>query len=309
MRTAIGIDVGGTKIAAARVDEDGRVLARFGCPSPATDEAGLADAMAEAARAVLAPDVVAVGVGAAGLVQDGVLRAAPNLAWEEFPIAATMTSALGLPCVADNDANTAAWGEFRAGAGAAARHLLMLTIGTGIGGGIVSEGRLMRGAHGLAGEVGHIIVEPDGPECGCGNRGCWEQVASGRAIDRLAREAVATDPTLSLAWRAGERSIDGAIVTEAAADGDPTAREILATVGRRLGEGIAGLVNVLDPDVVVIGGGGAAAGDALLEPARRAFTATVEAADKRPEVPLLEARLGNDAGMVGAALLALEAQA
>jgi glucokinase len=186
--------------------------------------------------------------------------------------------------------------------------MLLVAVGTGIGGGIVAGGRVFRGAHGFGAEIGHIIVEPDGPLCGCGNRGCWEQVASGRAIDRVGREAAARNPDSQLATMARDDpgKLVGVLVTEAGRQGDPVALGVLAEVGRRLGEGIAGLVNVLDSDLVVLGGGAAAAGDMLLEPARRAFQASIEAPNHRPPVPLVPARMGNDAAAVGAALLAVD---
>lgn len=172
---AIGLDVGGTKINAFRVTRDGTIVERSSSPTPADDEAATLSTMVELARSLTTPDVTAIGVGAAGLVdaKEGVLRFAPNLAWRNLPIAERMRDALGLPCQVDNDASMAAYGEFRFGAGRGYRHLLLVTVGTGIGGGIVSDGRLFRGANGFAAEIGHIIVEPDGPLCGCGNRGCW----------------------------------------------------------------------------------------------------------------------------------------
>jgi glucokinase len=307
---AIGLDVGGTKIAAARVAADGSILAKERVASPAADPAAILDATVDLAREVLTDDVVAIGMGAAGLVDSrtGVLAFAPNLAWRNVPLAAHVGGAIGLPVTADNDATVAAWGEYRFGAGRGSRHLLLVTVGTGIGGGIVTDGRIYRGAHGLAAEIGHIIVEPGGPTCGCGNQGCWEQVASGQAIQRAGRQAAERYPHSGIARLAEgvPARVTGSLVTRAAQDGDATARSILAQVGRRLGEGIAGLVNVLDPDVVVVGGGASAAGGLLLEPARRAFGRAVEAPDDRPKVPLLEAELGNDAGVVGAAALALD---
>jgi glucokinase len=309
-RQAIGLDVGGTKIGAARVGADGSILARARVPSPATDPERTVAAMVEVARQVLTPDVVAVGIGAAGLVDSatGILRFAPNLAWRDVPLAERVTAAMGLPAIVDNDATVAAWGEFRFGAGRGSRHLLLVAVGTGIGGGIVTDGRVYRGAHGFAGEIGHVIVEPGGPQCGCGNRGCWEQVASGRAIQRAGREAAERYPHSGIARLAEgvPARVTGSVVTRAAQDGDDTARTILAKVGRRLGEGIAGLVNVLDPATVVLGGGALAAGDLLLEPARRAFASAVEAPEARPAVPLVAAELGNEAAVVGAATLALE---
>lgn len=312
---AIGIDAGGTKVAGALVDcaGEGRILARSLAAMPAASARAAAQTCVVVARDLAArPEaqeaVAAVGIGAAGMVDlDGVLRFAPNVAWREVPLAGLVGGALGIPAHADNDANVAAWGEFRFGAGRGSRDMLLLTVGTGIGGGIVSEGRLIRGAHGFAAEVGHIIVEPGGPPCGCGNHGCWEQVASGRAIDRLGRATAARDASSLLATLAGgdPEAVRGTHVTEAARRGDPAAVETLAEVGRRLGQGIAGLVNVLDPDVVVIGGGAAATGDLLLDPARQAFRAAVEGRAHRPDVPIVEAALGDDAGVVGAADLAL----
>jgi glucokinase len=307
---AIGLDVGGTKIAAARVDAGGGIHARTRVSSPALDVGRTLEAMVDAARSMMTDEVGAVGIGAAGLVASatGILAFAPNLAWRNVGLSAHVSNALGLPALAENDANVAAWGEHRFGAGRGRDHLLLVTVGTGIGGGIVTGGRLYRGAHGYAAEIGHIIVEPGGHRCGCGNRGCWEVVASGQAIERAGREAAARFPHSGIA-RIAEGVPDrvtGSVVTKAAQDGDEAAVAILAKVGRRLGEGIAGLVNVLDPEIVVIGGGASSAGELLLEPARRAFRGAVEAPDFRPEVPIVAAELGNDAGVVGAAALAIE---
>jgi glucokinase len=307
---AIGIDVGGTKINAFRVTRDGTIAERTSRPTPADDEAATLSAMVELTRALTTPDVIAVGVGAAGLIdaKEGVLRFAPNLAWRNLPIAERMRDALGLPCQVDNDASMAAYGEFRFGAGRGYRHLLLVTVGTGIGGGIVADGRLFRGANGFAAEIGHTIVEPGGPLCGCGNRGCWEQVAAGRAIDRMGREEAREHEHSILRSLAGgdPDEVTGELVTRAAKQGDDAAKEILAEAGRRLGQGIAGLVNILDPQVVVVGGGAIVAGDLLLDPARAAFLEAVEGPEYRPRVPIVPAELGNDAGAVGAATLALE---
>ena len=308
---AIGVDAGGTKVAALLVDcaDGGRILDRRHVDTPAGDAEATTRTIIATVRELMAgrEDVVAIGVGAAGMVDlDGVLRFAPNVAWREFPLAARVREAAGLPTTVDNDANVAAWGEFRFGAGKGSTDMLLLTVGTGIGGGIVIGGKLFRGAHGFAAEVGHIIVEPGGPLCGCGNLGCWEQVASGRAIDRLGRAAAREHPEARFVELAGgdPERVTGPAVTAAAKEGDALATGILAEVGRRLGEGLAGLVNVLDPDVVVIGGGAVDAGDLLLEPARAAFGDSVEAPNHRPAVPVLAAALGNDAGAVGAADLA-----
>lgn len=307
---AVGLDVGGTKILAVRVARSGEILDRVDASTPADDQTATLDAMVQAARALMGPEVLAVGVGAAGMVDvvNGVLRFSPNLAWRDLAIAEHMRSALGVPCQLDNDANVAAYGEFRFGSGRGYRHELLVTVGTGIGGGIIIDGRLFRGANGYAAEIGHVVVEPDGPPCGCGNRGCWEQVASGSAIGRLGREEVREHPGSTLGLLAGgdAAAVTGRLVTEAALQGDPASTAILQTVGARLGIGIAGLVNILDPQIVIVGGGAVVAGDLLLEPARAAFQRTVEAPDRRPSVPIVAAQLGNDAGAVGAAALALE---
>jgi glucokinase len=308
-REAIGLDIGGTKIAGFRVSEDGRVLDYARSPTPGGESAEVFSAIEEVARQVMGPAATAVGVGVAGIVEypAGVVRYGPNLPFRDLPLQDWLARSTGLPCRVDNDANVAGWGEFRVGAARDAEHMLLVTVGTGIGGAIVDGGRLFRGAHGFAAEIGHIIVEPGGPLCGCGNLGCWEQVASGRAIGRLGREAAASEPASHLVELAdGDPAmVTGAVVTVAAKQGDLTAIAVLAEVGRRLGEGIAGLVNVLDPEVVVVGGGAIDAGDLLLGPARIAFVEAVEAPEHRPEVPILAAQLGNDAGGIGAALLAL----
>lgn len=307
---AIGIDVGGTKINAFRVTRRGTVEERAKRETPAEDPEAIVAEMIDLAREMRDDDVAAIGVGAAGLVETatGVMRFSPNIAWLEIPIRDRVRDALGLPTLVENDATAAAYGEWRFGAGRGVEHMLLVTVGTGIGGGLVDGGRLFRGAHGFATEIGHIIVEPDGPECGCGNHGCWEQVAAGRAIDRLGREAARADPDSPLRRLAGgdPDAVTGEHVTEAAQRGDRSAIGVLRTVGRRLGEGIAGLVNVIDPEVVVVGGGAIVAGDLLLEPARAAFAEAVEGHGHRPEVPLVPAALGNDAGAIGAATLALD---
>ena len=290
---AVGVDVGGTKAVAVRLGPDGMVLDRARVETPADDVPALLAAMLDVTQAVLDPGVTVIGVGAAGLVEAGTgrIRYAPNIAWREVDLIHVL-SPCGLPVVVDNDCTAATVGELVAGAARGVANLLYVGVGTGIGGGLVSEGRVIRGAHGFAGEIGHIVVDPGGVRCGCGMIGCWETVASGSAITRLGREQLAPD-------------IDGADVVAAARDGDHVAAKIMEMVGARLGAGIGGLVNVLDPEVVVVGGGAAVgAGELLLEPARRAFVATVEGAGHRPGVPLLSAALGADGAAIGAALWA-----
>jgi glucokinase len=292
------------------VDEAGTILARDERPTPADDQVATLDTMVASARSVMRDEVVVAGVAAAGLIEagTGILRSAPNLAWRDAPLIEHVGSGLGVPVVADNDNNAAAWGEFRFGAGRGYRHLLFVGVGTGIGGGVVIDGTLFRGAHGFAAEIGHFVVEPDGPACGCGNRGCFEQVASGSTITRYGRRAVTRHPYSDLVQRSGgdPGAVTGAMVTEAARAGDTPARGILVEVGHRLGEGIAGLVNILDPELVIVGGGASAAGDLLLAPARTSFGRTVEDAERRPAVPIVAAALGIDAGAIGAASLGFE---
>ena len=310
---AIGVDAGGTKVAGLLVDvgAGGVILDRRVVETPAEDAEASTRTIVAVARDLMGgrSDVRAVGVGAAGMVDlNGVMRFAPNVAWREFPLRERVERGVGVRTLVDNDANAAAWGEFLFGAGREVADMLLVTVGTGIGGGIVSGGKLHRGAHGLAAEIGHIIVEPGGPRCGCGNLGCWEQVASGRAIGRLGKQAARDHPESLLTELAGgdPGAVDGPLVTRAAEDGDPVARHVLAEVGRRLGEGIAGLVNILDPELVVVGGGVIEAGELVLEPARVSFLEAVEAPEHRPAVALVAAEMGNDAGAVGAAALALE---
>lgn len=307
---AVGVDVGGSRMAGALVDLDreGRVLERREVPTPALDPEATVRAIVALARELAGGEgVAAVGVAAAGMVdRQGVIRYAPNIAWRDLPVAHRVRAEVELPVRVENDATAAAWGEFRFGAGRGVRDLLMVTVGTGIGGGIVLNGELVRGANGFAAEVGHIVVEPGGPRCGCGNLGCWEQVASGRTIARLGREAARERLSREILELAGgdPEQVTGEVVTRAARAGDPVALRILAEVGRRLGQGIAGLVNVLDPELVVVGGGASEAGDLLLEPTRQAFAEAVEGSAHRPPVPIVPAALGNDAGAVGAADLA-----
>jgi len=292
---AAGVDVGGTKIVALRVTADGTELARAIHPTPAEDmEATLAE-LVGTLEEVIGPDVAAVGVGAAGLVEagTGILRFAPNLAWRDAPIRDVVARATGLPVVVDNDCTLGAYGEFRLGAARGVNDVLYLGVGTGIGGGLILAGALYRGAHGFAAEAGHIVVEEDGPLCGCGNRGCLETVASGRAITREGREAARKHPPLAARAGGDPGAVTGQIVVEA---------------GRRLGVGIAGLVNVLDPALVVVGGGVGGAGDLLLGPAREAYARSVEGGPYRPDVPIVEAGLGTDSAAIGAALLALDSR-
>jgi glucokinase len=305
---AIGIDIGGTKLAAGAVGPDGAVLSRARRDTPADDVDGILAAVGDVV-AELAPDGgLPIGVGAAGLVDaDGAVRYAPNLEWEDLPLRDVLAERLGVPVTVDNDANVAAWGEFRLGAGReASSSMVMLTIGTGVGGGLVLDGRLVRGASGMAGEMGHMVVDAGGPRCPCGNLGCLEALASGTAIGRTARDVLRRE---DLPVPTALRDLDeltGKSVTAVAREGDEVAVGVLASVGWWLGVGIASLVNVLDPQLVVVGGGAMQAGELLLGPARESAASHLLGRSKRSLPPIAPAALGDDAGVVGAALLALE---
>lgn len=291
---AVGIDVGGTKIAAGVVDSSGRVVARLDIATPVSDRQSLVDAIIGVARDLAAEhSVEAVGVGVAGLVDRAgeTVRFAAHLPFQDEPLRGELATALGLPVVLDNDANAGGWAESRFGAARGAQDAVFVAVGTGIGGAIIIDGVLRRGWQGASGEIGHLIVERDGRPCPCGSRGCWEQYGSGRALVRAAEEA-------------GFEVPHGAAITAAAAAGDERACTVLGEIGEWVGIGIAGLVAVLDPEVVVVGGGVSAAGDLLLEPARTSFRAYLTARDRRPEPPVLLAALGPDAGFIGAADLA-----
>ena len=307
MSLACGIDVGGTKIAGGVVDENGTILEELRGESPATDASAIEDAIEKLVSELRTRHPIeAVGVGAAGYIDKAraVVLFAPNLAWRDLDLKADLERTLSLPVVVENDANAAAWGEFQFGAGHDVDDLLLVTVGTGVGGGVVLDGALYRGAFGVGAEIGHMRVVPDGILCGCGNRGCFEMYASGSALVREVRAtARASLLAASLVDRAGgdPDAITGPLVTEAARDGDMFAIEQLASVGRWLGEGIASLAAVLDPAVVVIGGGVSAADELLLGPARAAFAAHLTGRGYRPTLEIRRARLGNRAGLIGAA--------
>ncbi len=296
------------------VDASGAVLgrARRDTPHRSKSPRVVEDTIVSAVEELLAgtDGVVAVGIGAAGFVaaDRATVVFAPHLSWRNEPLREALGGRLDLPIFVDNDANAAAWAEYRFGAAQGESHLVMVNLGTGIGGGIVLDGRVFRGRFGIAGEFGHMQVVPDGIRCECGNRGCWEQYASGNALVREARSLMsAGSPVVSdLFDRVGgdPDELTGPLVTEAARDGDPLARELLGEIGRWLGVGIADLAAALDPGTFVVGGGVSAAGDLLLEPARAAFRRQLSGRGYRPEASIVAAQLGNEAGLVGAADLA-----
>jgi glucokinase len=307
---AIGIDIGGTKVAAGVVDEDGNVLATVRRRTPSRDPEHLVDVVNEIVRQLLAEhDVGCIGVGAAGFVDADrtTVLFAPNLAWRNTELKEQISSRVDMPVAIENDANAAAWAEYRYGAGERQRNVVCLTIGTGIGGGIIIDNKLYRGGFGIAGEPGHVRVVPGGRQCGCGNFGCWEQYCSGTALVRAAREVATERPDdgKRLVGVAGSvEAIDGPAVTRAAQEGDPAALDCFEEIGRWLGQGIADLTAVLDPGRFVIGGGVSDAGDLLLQPARETFASVLSGRGHRPAPDIVRASLGSEAGLIGAADLA-----
>lgn len=306
-----GVDIGGTKVFGVLVDEGGSVRERA---SSATDpEAGTASIVLALEELIgrgcdSGPNArpSAVGIAAAAYVEypSGHIAFAPNLTYERVDVAEAVRHRFHVEVVVENDANAAAWAEQQYGAGRGCDEVLMLTVGTGIGGGVVVRGELFRGHRGFAAELGHITLVDGGPQCGCGQRGCLEALASGNAIGRMAREGIAAAPGSILMELAGDAPdrITGALVSEAAHAGDEFAAEILQRAGRWLGAGLASLVNAFDPNLIVIGGGGAAAGWFLLEPARLELDRRL--GGRRTIPPIVTATLGNDAGAIGAASLA-----
>ena len=310
----IGLDIGGTKISGCVIDGNGVTLAKGRKDTPAHDPAAIVEEAASLIRELSFERTIdAVGVACAAFINSSgsTVLFSPNLAWRDVPLKERLESVLDLPVILENDANSAAWGEFRFGAAAEVDDMVLVTVGTGIGGGIVVDGVLMRGAFGVAAELGHMRVVPDGIRCGCGNRGCWEQYASGSALVREARELVASDTPHAARLRelcAGNpAALSGPDVTAAAAEGDPAAVELLIDLGTWIGEGVASVAAILDPELIVLGGGVSEAGALLIDPALAAFRRQLTGRGHRPEARFALATLGNDAGMIGAADLAARA--
>ncbi len=310
MTFAIGVDIGGTKVAAGIVDDAGNVLARARRRTPSRDPEHLVDVVVEIVRQLRSEhDTNAIGVGAAGYIDAdrSTVLFSPNLAWRNTPLKAEISQRLDTDVIIENDANAAAWGEFRFGAGEQHPDVVVITVGTGIGGGLIIGSELYRGHFGIGGEPGHMRVVPGGRQCGCGNLGCWEQYASGTALVRAARE-VATerrDDARRLLQIAGDvDAIDGPVVMRAAQEGDPAALDCFDEIGRWLGQGLADIAAVLDPGRFVIGGGVAEAGELLLKPARDTFAVSLSGRGHRPVADVVPATLGADAGIIGAADLA-----
>jgi glucokinase len=288
------------------------VLAQTRRDTPADDVAKTRDVIVEVvAELARHHPVEAVGIGAAGWIDASrsTVLFAPNIAWRDEPLRDYVSTAVNLPVIVENDANVAAWAEFRHGA---ARHaddsMVMFTIGTGVGGGIVLGGELLRGSHGIAGELGHMLAVPDGHLCGCGRLGCIEQYGSGTALVRFARAGARQEPSRAtglLALAGGDPgAVTGLMVTAAAKAGDPVSSEAFAQLGLWLGRSLADLAQILDPQVLVVGGGVVEAGDLLLGPIQRSYTESLAQRGTLPVAEIRPAEMGNTAGVVGAADLA-----
>ena len=307
-RRVVGVDAGGTKLLGGVVDEQLAVHHRVRRLWGGAERQAVLDLCVEVAEDGLAsaPDAASIGFGIPALMNHdrSVAQACVHLPLDGVPFRDLMSERLGRRVVVDNDATCALMAEWRAGAASGARDALLLTLGTGIGGAILADGRIYRGG-GAAGELGHVVVDVDGEECACGNRGCLETVASGTAIGRAGAAAAdgAPDSALGRAQAAG-RAVTGPLVTELAADGDAVARGVVAEAGRRLGAGLSGLANAFNPEVIVIGGGASAAGDLLLGPAREEFAR--RALGPNASVRIVAAHYGDEAGMLGAAAMAME---
>lgn len=306
---AIGIDIGGTKIAGAVVSETGEIVADDRVATQAGDSEAIIDAVVEMIqRLARGRSITAAGVAAPGFIDStqSIVYYTPNINWRNEPLRERLVERLNLDITIDNDANAAGWAEYRFGAGRAVRDMTMLTIGTGVGGAIVSQGHLFRGGFGTGAELGHLRVVPEGLPCGCGARGCIEQYGSGRALLRMANE-IADVGGIGLALAEARREhgeLDGAVVGGLIAAGDPGAVLALEQLGHWLGQACASLSAVLDPEVFVFGGGVSVAGDLLLGPVRESYRQNVPARGYHPEPEFVIAELVNDAGVVGAADLA-----
>lgn len=308
MAVALGVDLGGTKIAAGVVDASGAVLERDQLPSLVHDPEALVEQVAILVGRLDGSRCAGLGVGAAGLVEHATGRYiyGPNTGLRDLDLAAMLTERTGLNAVLDNDANCAAWGEHRFGSGRGTRNFLCITLGTGIGGGVVIGGRPYRGSHGGAGEFGHMVVDPQGPMCGCGQRGCWEQMASGQALERIVRSELPDRPESSLRSITLDADVRGPAVTAAARDGDAFASEVVARIAVWVGRGLGSLVNVFDPEAIAVAGGMSTDWDLMADDALNAMRDQIEASGARAIPEVSAASLGSDAGVVGAAWLALE---
>jgi len=309
MAETIGVDLGGTKMLMGVLDPDSKVLWESREASTGLSQDDLIEMLVrETGEAREAnPGVEAIGLGIPATIDraSGTAISAVNLPIQNLPIREVVSARTGLPVFVDNDANVAALAEHLYGAAKGARNAVMITVGTGIGGGLIVDGELFRGSSGAGAELGHVVIEADGPRCqgNCPGRGCVEALASGTALGREGRAAAEREPSSAIGrmLAAGE-GVDGAAVTEAALAGDATSIAVFELIGSRLGVAFASFANIFDPDVIVVGGGVMAAGDLLLEPARRELRS--RALPPMNKTPVVAAEMGPDAGMIGAAAMA-----
>jgi glucokinase len=313
-RLAVGVDIGGTKVLGALVDETGAVLAEHRVPSP-DPWPEMRDATVGVIETLRreAPGVEAVGVGAAGMIDlDGVIHYAPNVpGFRRVPVRAELAAATGLPTIVDNDANAAAYAEIKVGVARGVQDALVITLGTGIGGGVIVGGRVLRGAHGFAAEIGHFQIDPAGPMCACGEPGHWEAAASGNALGEMARDAAAAGDAPSVLDAAGGdvAAIVGHHVSAAARTGAADALALVDRYSANVAIGLVGLANIFDPAVIAIAGGLVNDGDLFLDPIRRHFLGHLEGATYRTTPEIVPTAAGEQSGVIGAALLALDCAA
>jgi len=311
---AIGIDIGGTKILGALVDESGKILFEERVPSPAQDPDKMVEVVVALIKSITEKAtevIVGVGVAAAGFIDadQSTILYAPNLNWRHEPLRERLQALVPHKVVIENDANAAGWAEYKFGAGRGAKDMVMLTLGTGVGGAVIADYKLRRGGFGIGGELGHVKVVQDGKQCGCGRKGCVEQYASGTAVLKAAKKLASSDGPAGrrlreLKEQAGE--LNGHLVYQALLEGDQGARQVVAEAGDYLGQAMGTITAVLDPQIYVIGGGLSEAGELILEPIRQAFSKELPARGFRPEAKVVAAQFSNQAGVIGAADLARE---
>lgn len=309
MSLTIGVDIGGTKVQGGVVDTAGKIIAIARRDTPTAGGRALTETIADVANELKgAHRIEAVGISAAGFISADrkTIVATPNIkGWNGVELERELVELIGTRVVVENDANAAAWGEAEFGAGIGVSHMIMVTVGTGVGGGIVINRNIYRGSYGMGAELGHMRLVPDGALCGCGALGCVEQYASGSALIRFAKEGAHSEAAQHLIERAGGiNSIVGAHITQAARAGDAYCIALFEKLGGYLGQALASYAAILDPEMIVIGGGVIDAGDLLLHPTRAAFIKNLPFTTERPKAEIVAATLGNDAGLVGAADLA-----
>jgi glucokinase len=309
---SVGIDIGGTKIAGSLVDGAGKIVDEIRVPSPINDPSDMVEAIASVISQLTASHSVSgVGVAAAGFLSADreIMFHSPNIAaWRNEPLKARIQEKTSYPVLLENDANAAGWAEFRFGAGKDVQSMIMLTIGTGVGGAVISEGRLLKGGFGIGGELGHVVSVPGGRDCGCGLKGCIETYASGTALLQAARSLAESNDPLGIRLRdlrSEHGELSGEQVYEAIIEDDPGALGLISELAEHLGKAVGSIfVPVLDPELVVVGGGVSAVGERLLDPMRGAYSKSLPAKGYRPELKIVKAQFLNQAGLIGAADLA-----